>query len=556
MADDYYFTAAPEFEKALGDNFTHCKGNGSCNYLITNTRDVAAEIYAHEINFYLNNSQDSFPDKIECIKKLYDCRVLEYSLAQDIEQQKPIGTRILLVTTERESDIERKLKLHGYSVTVIDPSKITGMTGTSENFSVSLAGEDIPGKIEVDRIIWFDLPKELLGVHGIHDPLIFGRKKTIDRFCAKPGFITYKKEIGHETSLCSYQGKGSGACGRCTSVCPTRAISEKSDSRQLKVFHPHCTGCGTCAGICPTGAMEYLKMSASTFERICAYYTGRTPLIIPERLDLDNAHIPLPADVLPLSVANENFLDESHLLSLFLTSGKPIVLFSDTPSSRLWEIQNFLNEIFERKFKKHTFFICETAHELGKTLAELPSIHMESYSFEGGYRHKRHILSRRLAHVVGNDDLGTIATPPMLSFGNITVDQDKCTLCLACIDACLPGALSAHSEDNTLRFTPSLCTACKRCLHTCPEKGCLHITEGILSLHPRSFRDNVVAQDELMECVECKRRFAPKKSIEKIAGIMKPIFAEDPVKTKTLYCCQNCKARIMIESQIADNLHP
>ncbi len=48
-----------------------------------------------------------------------------------------------------------------------------------------------------------------------------------------------------------------------------------------------------------------------------------------------------------------------------------------------------------------------------------------------------------------------------------------------------------------------------------------------------------------LSCVECGKEFATKKSIEKIANIMKPIFANDPLKQKTLYCCENCKPRVM-----------
>ncbi len=43
-----------------------------------------------------------------------------------------------------------------------------------------------------------------------------------------------------------------------------------------------------------------------------------------------------------------------------------------------------------------------------------------------------------------------------------------------------------------------------------------------------------------------------KKSVEKIAGLMAPLFKADPIKERTLYCCEDCKPKIMMQSYMAD----
>ncbi|CAG37712.1 similar to ferredoxin [Desulfotalea psychrophila LSv54] len=53
--------------------------------------------------------------------------------------------------------------------------------------------------------------------------------------------------------------------------------------------------------------------------------------------------------------------------------------------------------------------------------------------------------------------------------------------------------------------------------------------------------------------MECGIGFAPAKSIAKIIKIMTPLFANDPLRIKTLSCCSHCKAKIMLESLSIDS---
>lgn len=50
-----------------------------------------------------------------------------------------------------------------------------------------------------------------------------------------------------------------------------------------------------------------------------------------------------------------------------------------------------------------------------------------------------------------------------------------------------------------------------------------------------------------LHCV-CGKEFATSKAIMKIAEFMMPN-GGDPEKIKTLYCCADCKAKIMVQKQ-------
>ena len=128
------------------------------------------------------------------------------------------------------------------------------------------------------------------------------------------------------------------------------------------------------------------------------------------------------------------------------------------------------------------------------------------------------------------------------------VNEANCTLCLACVGACNVDALFANESDFTLRVNPSLCTACGYCEVICPESDCLSINYDEMELNPSWFGETILAQDKLFACVECGVEFATTKAIEKIAALMGPKFAFDPVKERTLYCCANCKPKVMMQS--------
>jgi NAD-dependent dihydropyrimidine dehydrogenase PreA subunit len=214
---------------------------------------------------------------------------------------------------------------------------------------------------------------------------------------------------------------------------------------------------------------------------------------------------------------------------------------------------SLLNEIFLRKYNRPAIFICSNETELSEVARQLSSFPEIIYDLDERSLSKREIFAKRLSHLVGKDDFGSVATGPHLHYGSINIDEERCTLCLSCADACNTGALKVYAEDNTLRYTPALCTACGYCEATCPERNCLHLDKDLLGLRPDFFRQKVMATDEIFNCEECGKGFAPAKAVNKIAAMMQPLFGEDHVRIKSLYCCPDCKAKLMLESVRIEN---
>ena len=273
-------------------------------------------------------------------------------------------------------------------------------------------------------------------------------------------------------------------------------------------------------------------------------------LIIPQKMDLKTLDIPLKAGILPFMIAGEKYLHEAHLLSLLQTSGNPIIFYTDFISKGTGEAVRFLNEIFERKYHKKAIYLCKTLTELQEAFETMQPLPECLYGINEADLAKREIFSARLAHLVGKEDLGVVKTGEHIHYGDIVINEDKCTLCLSCVSACNVRALTAHPEDNSLRFNASICTNCSYCEATCPEKECLQIIKDEIRLNPTWFSQRVMARDELFKCVECGKEFATSKSIQKVAALMSPIFGEDTVKLHTLYCCGECKPKAMFKAHM------
>lgn len=522
-------------------------------YLVSNTKETDNYIYAPEINFYLQNSQDDISDKILNVKALYDARATNYDFAQDLDFEVEVGKKLLIVSEKDESALVNEMNEIGFTSMVIDPYMIKDVYGHIGALKVVIQKnkDEEALEVETDQIVWFNAPEFAMTQSGTFDPNVLGLDEAIFKVKANDGSYKYKNFIKYDSKICQYhERKLEETCGRCADICPTVAILKVDERRHLEFSHVDCHGCGGCISICPSGALEYSQMPRIAFTEICSFYEDKTAFIIPEKMKIENLNIELPQGVLPLAIAGEKFLHEAHFMSLIQTSGNPVVFFTDFISKGTGDVIRIINEIFEKKYGKKAIFVCQNEEEALKVFKKLQPIPECKYGINEEGMAKREVFSARLAHLVGQDDLGTVTTGEFVHYGNIKINEDNCTLCLSCVGACNVRALTAHPEDNTLRFNPSICTNCTYCEVACPEKDCLSVIKDEISLKPEYFVQNIMAKDELFECVECGKKFATVKSVEKIASVMKPIFAGDENKIKSLYCCADCKPKVTLMAAI------
>ena len=133
-----------------------------------------------------------------------------------------------------------------------------------------------------------------------------------------------------------------------------------------------------------------------------------------------------------------------------------------------------------------------------------------------------------------------------MRYGEISINENSCTLCLSCVGACNTGALFADNSDNSIKYNASICTTCGYCVASCAEKDTIKLKTGEIKLQKDYFSYKILVKDELFKCIECGKEFAPSKAVMRVANIMSDKIS-DPLMQKTLYCCANCKAKLMIQ---------
>jgi len=127
-------------------------------------------------------------------------------------------------------------------------------------------------------------------------------------------------------------------------------------------------------------------------------------------------------------------------------------------------------------------------------------------------------------------------------FGNVDVDRDKCTACMACANICPTGALANEGAER-LYFLESRCVQCGLCAAACPEEA--------VALAPRFLADagaretsRLVHEAELARCVDCGTPFMSGALLEASLARMQdyPIFWNEE-NLRRMRMCNPCRQR-------------
>ncbi len=435
------------------------------------------------------------------------------------------------------------------SLPLRDDIKIISQTNDDEFFISN--SKEIKAHIYAEEIDFFlknstqDCLEKAKSVSILYEirSLIYSNSKE-EFFYDELGELSHKSFIDYKAKSCDYDSRRGEVCLKCLHVCPSESIKKDSSSKTLFVDHQTCINCGACVSICPTGSLDFTSFHRESFLQVAKMLKGKIILAISSDVDLSKLNIQLPKDVIPL-ILDTKIIDELHLLTLLQESGACVVFYANTISKPLASVSSFINEIYSLRFGQDGIFLCSSIEQLQSALDKADFIQDSYFSINNPNLNKRQISSQRLEYIVANNNFGAIKTPAFANYALVHVDEQKCTLCLSCAGACKSGALNIDKQTNSLLFNASLCTGCGYCELNCAEEDCLHVTKGELALNKQSFTSKVLASDELFKCVECGSEFATKKSVEKIASMLKDAFANDELKLRSLYCCSDCKAKLM-----------
>ncbi|CAD7287511.1 Ferredoxin-type protein NapF [Campylobacter majalis] len=521
----------------------------NAKFLISNSDKLKADIVAHEIDFYLKNTLDDTLTKAKNTLLLYEARASAFDLAKDVDYKKKTGKNILVVSNSERKSLDERLSQGGYKSIWLNHFEIKFVYGSAGELGAIVLKDNEEYEIEFDFMLVNNAQNYMLKQSGCIEISTLSDDEILAYLDTHHPIYSYKSYIHYDQSICQYHERRHEICAKCADVCPSVAILKDDETKHLVFSHIDCVDCGECVGVCPSGAIDYSRITRQSFAQIARMYKGKIPLVVPNAC-FDDVSVSLPSGVLPFGAWSEKFLSEAHLLTLLQESGSSVVIYSPSPSRVLNEAVLIINQIYELKFKTKAIYVARDEDTLRAALDMAKIISGSEYSTSEYALPKREIFSKRLSYIVGDGDLGEVYTDELIRYGKIEINRDTCTLCLSCVGACNVNALIADKASNSIKFNPSICTACGYCELSCAEKDTLFLHRGVIELKPQSFTYTELARDELFKCVECGKEFATKKAVEKIATLMAPKFADYPEKIKTLYCCSDCKAKVMIKAQI------
>ncbi|MFP5405583.1 MAG: 4Fe-4S binding protein [Gammaproteobacteria bacterium] len=392
----------------------------------------------------------------------------------------------------------------------------------------------------------------------------------------KPKFFNY------DARIYAHGRNGKTGCTACLDVCSTRAIASEGDTIRVE---PHlCMGCGGCTSVCPSGAISYAWPSAPTVgNRLRAgleayrarggarprllFHDAESGAALIDSLARAQGTVPapgpaarrqtaggLPADLIPVAVHHPASVGLDLALAAIAWGAASVsVLFTPDTAPQYAEA---LEEQFEtgrcllgalglsgpRLKVLRTGDRMELAGAL-RVRASMPSIDKPaSFALPG---EKRRAIEFALAHLAERSAAGGVAMakevplPVGAPFGSLAIDQDACTLCLACAGTCPEAALLDGNDVPQLRFIERNCVQCGLCATTCPEDA--------ITLQPRYLFDEqsrsprVLNEAQPFHCVSCGTAFGTRKLIEGMTARLATHAMFSGSALRRLQMCGDCR---------------
>lgn len=487
--------------------------------------DYSAMTYA--CMYLLENSSDTNKEKLIQIQQAVDDALFDNAL----DFSYPFtNTSDIVVLDDGTYSMIGSLD-ETFTIKVVNTSNVVRIDGRAGEYQVHVLRDKEIVKYPASTILYCGnnnkwLKYDAIEFHG-------NISRIADQVKARSEKSSFVKTLLFNEGQCDYASKDSPACRACLDSCEYSALVEDTNAKTIHLRMSDCTACGACVSVCPSGAIQNANVNVSGVISALENAQGYGVLIATDA-DLMRLQAPIYSETVVISVPNYALINELYLSLIVLKSGGEVYFpdMSTLPVSTQSAICN-VNRIFQRF----------GANVVGDIVSS--SRHAKVFT---PVERRLDNLPLRMAVSEGMNALkgysNAAYTLPQSLFNDLHVD-DSCTLCMGCAYVCKNGAFQAQPESKALTLNPMLCTGCGHCESICPEHS--------ITLAPGRFREeetyvtfSEVAKDDVFCCIECDKPFATQKAINKVAGMFTSLMW-DEVKTKTLYCCADCKPKLMLK---------
>ncbi len=476
-------------------------------------------------------------------------------------------------------------------------AELAGVSGYLGNFTVR-------GRVKGDEV---DIAPSLLTAHKPFDVVLdLGKPVQLVREILPPGYYApgddgealeraleeipeltgeFEKPryFDYNPDICAHGASGIAGCTRCIDACPTVAIS--SIGEHIEVNPYLCQGGGSCATACPSGAITYAfptagDLLASLRTVLAAYHSGggahaRVLFYDGEagRAWLGRNAEALPENLVPCEVEEIGSVGMDTWLSVFAygAEGVAMLLVPDTPPSVRRELEaqcRFTTAILEGMGQGgRAIHLLDDTGGADLKASVLPALEggadvepIEPATFQP-QNEKRTNIRLAVEHLYeqsgafeaardGESREARAAIAPLpdgAPFGELLINTETCTLCMACVGVCPVSALGDGGAEPKLLFVEWNCVQCGLCEAACPEDAIERRARFIYD--PRLRREQrVLNEDKPFHCVGCGKAFATTRVIErmreKLAGHW---MFQKPEAVKRLEMCEDCRVKDMFK---------
>lgn len=515
-------------------------------------------------------------------------RAAAYSAAGDVRPQstslvdyRSVGRLLILGPAQLALDSARALEGRLDCVVVSDEQLPVGengflalrapLRGLSGHLGAFEARVDTPrGEIALsdllpDRTPGFDL------VLDLHTPPRLGQeippvgyyapgedpdalRRALDELPEMTGEFEKPKFFAYDPDICAHGNSGLRGCTRCIEACPTQAIQSLVD--RIEVDPYLCQGAGSCATACPSGAITYAYPNAddllSRLRTLLSAYReagGDSPAILFHDAEAGAEYLvqhptAVPESVLPVEIAEIGSAGMEVWLASLAYGAQGVLLLRTphTPPSVARELEaqlGYARAILEG-LGHDPAMLAIVDEPVLEGMPSQPAHPAATFAAFGGKREVfRHALQHLHRHApAAAEEVGLPAGAP---FGELVLDREACTLCMACVSVCPASALQDGAEHPLLAFKESKCVQCGLCAKACPEDA--------IQLRPRMAyaahlepEARVLNEDAPFDCIVCGKPFATQKIMERIAGKLSGHWMfQDARALDRLRMCEDCR---------------
>lgn len=376
------------------------------------------------------------------------------------------------------------------------------------------------------------------------------------------GILDKPKFFNLDPSLCVHNRNKTELCQRCIDACPADAISSNGD--HVGADPNLCHGCGGCSSACPTGAISYAYPSiddqAKKMHALMSAYLKAKGVSANILFHSTNKPMSLPhtmGNVLPIALEEIGCLGLESFLYAFCLGAKSVIVYCTKEPEQTLQVlhkqANLTHKILSSLgYDSGTNFVqlVDQISQISQTSNKISYLSNTIGMID--LYNKRMRIFAMIDFLYQHPNKNSLsqcdfALEDDAYFGEVLIDKELCTLCMACVSVCPPKALSS-GDINTpiINFQESLCVQCGLCVKSCPESAMQLNTRLIFDNKQRSGKQKL-NQDEPFKCVDCGKVFGSSQVVKKMMEKLKDhsMFADK--KLNNLEKCEDCRVKALFE---------